>query len=237
MKKIVIVSLVLINACSSPKLVTSMPEAEMKSNVPNYFNSASNVAYSISNNAQNLHVMLRTSDQSSILKILKTGLHVYFDINGKTKKNVYILYPIGGMNKMPWPATAKGNDQSIHFDLQSLLNQPAKGAIYSYYGSTETLKEESGIKASLIATIHNELIYNLVIPFERIYDGTGWSRTNISIGIVSGNFVAPETGGAMVSGNPIGGEMYNYRQASNINQAESRLFTSIKFWLKVELHK
>jgi hypothetical protein len=57
----------------------------------------------VSNDQDNLHIKFKTADQSSIMKILKQGTHLYFDTQGKKKKNVYLDYPMAqaGAGKRP----------------------------------------------------------------------------------------------------------------------------------------
>ena len=70
-----------------------------------------------------------------------------------------------------------------------------------------------------------------------MYSGNEWSNSNISVGIVSGNFVAPPTGGGTISGQPLGGQKHQYRETADQNQVGFGLFTPIKFWFQVDLHK
>ena len=206
MKKIAFLVLVLLSGCASLKVVTSLPESESNKENFTHFNTTNNIAYQAFHDKKNLHIRLKTNERASVLKILRTGLHVYFDVNGKKKKDIYVQYPIGNTGQMAMQELGQGNSQGSQFDLKRMLNRISREAIYGYFGSEEAVYlslNESHIKTSMRSSKFNELIYDLVIPFEKIAVDS-LQLSNLSIGIVSGSFDTPSMGSGM-GGKKMGG--------------------------------
>ncbi len=77
---------ILFCANAKPKLVTCLTDTTEVTN--------SNVNYKVTHNEDNVYLNISTTDMSTLMAMLRTGVIVYFDITGKTKENVSIKYPL-----------------------------------------------------------------------------------------------------------------------------------------------
>ncbi len=245
MKRYIFISLVLLGACTSLNTVTSLSESNEDDNRYRYHDSRSKIRYQITNDDKDLHIKLNTSDKGSIMKILKTGLTFYFDVKGKKRKDVYFQYPIAQDLKMSGPDRTKKQNE---LELEKLFLRIPTECIYSSFGETEYIyfsRTEHDIIVSIKALTKDEIIYDLIIPFSRITDEGFSSLSNLSVGVVSGKFEIPSSGGSVHGSMGSGsgsrssgssrhsGSMYGERSGSidisSMNKA-------IDFWFKVDLH-
>ena len=209
MKKIMGLTLLLLTGCSTLQVATSIPEDELKDSVFNYYDKESNVMYQVSNNEKNLHIKLKTSDQSSAMKILRQGLHIYFDTNGKKKKDVFLQYPIADQDRMHRPSgNNQASGQRIKSDLAVSLEGILKEALFSNNGDTEFILLNlitSDIEPSISLSEESELNYDLIIPFHRISENGLAGLSTLSIGIVGGSMEMQGNEGGRAEGMHQGG--------------------------------
>lgn len=92
MKLISFLSLIILSGCMSLPMVNSVNEQPVGKYEYSYYNNQHQILYKVTNDDSNLHVILNTSSPASVLKIIKTGLTIYFDVSGKKKQTVFIHY-------------------------------------------------------------------------------------------------------------------------------------------------
>lgn len=209
MMKIAGLALLLITGCSTTHVITSIPEKEIEKNEFRYYDTDSNVMYQVSNDEKNLHLKFKTANPSSAMKILKQGLHVYFDANGKKKRKIFLQYPIPGnerasglSNQRPVP------DQRNSTDLSQFIKNIPKEAVFSNNGEVEYIHwaiEESEIRPFISLSANREIVYDLIIPFNRIMENMADPLSNLSIGIVSGSKETSSMGSGSNGGMRSGG--------------------------------
>jgi hypothetical protein len=101
-----------IDGCSSLEPVTSVPEDQLGSKKQMWVDYDSHIQYMVSNNANNLHLKLITTDRETVGKILRNGLYVYFDLMGKKKKDIFLQYPLeNSMGPGAGPMQNQGQNQ------------------------------------------------------------------------------------------------------------------------------
>lgn len=241
-------------------MVNSVNEQPVGKYEYSYYNNQHQILYKVTNDDSNLHVILNTSSPASVLKIIKTGLTIYFDVSGKKKQTVFIHYPFKLNTNLQKDKKEEANERSLRYFVSQI---PAE-LVYSAYGKNQTFQlnnKNSEIKDSITVVKENEIVYELCIPLNRISMNGKYPLTNLSIGIVSGQFELPNgnnnqtvssrsnvsngnSAGGMVTNAPTGGGMVN--QAANdvpnsanndYNPELANLTLPIDFWFKVNLFK
>ncbi len=264
MKFIITIFLISLTACVSLPMVSSVSEKPEGKYEYSYYNKESQVLYKVTNDDKNLHVILNTTSQASILKILKTGLTIYFDISGKKKQDVFVHYPYKlnyDLKKEDYKKDA--NTDPNKKNLNYFVSQIPAELIFSDHNATEHINLHDvniDIKDSITVLHNDEIIYELIIPLSRISKKGLFSLANLSIGVVSGKFDIPTARnvggttarpGGISSGVGASGGMPSGSNAGNMaNQpsddipsaagstGDSDLSTMgipIEFWFKVKL--
>jgi len=187
--------------CGSLSSLSSYPEASTTSaslEYP-YYDSPSKLLYRISNTDEELHVRLRTAEKTTIMKMVRAGLTVYLDVNGKKGKQVSVRYPIK-QNTQLTPGEMNpgmGGNAGVPQDLNSMLARVPSTALYQNGETTQrydVLLANSPIKASMRVINEFDVEYHLTIPLKLISPDGMAALENLSIGIVSGSFDRPSPG-------------------------------------------
>ena len=206
MKNAVIFLLVLFSGCSSLQTIESVPEPNFELGDRSHLDDKSKILYEVSNDEKNLHVMFRTTERASIIKILQTGFTVYFNTKGKKKKDISIQYPLPQdmeTFRQSMMSEMKQGGQQPQLDINKLLGMISHMSIYSYFGEEENINlysNSSDINVSVKSTQRDELMYDLIIPFTRIFKDKTVDVSNLTVGFVSGKMEMPSTGGGMSGG-------------------------------------
>ena len=92
--------------------------------------------YKISQEDNYVHLNISTHDKMSAMSILKNGLTIYYDIDGKKQKDVSIKYP----NNNTITQFQGGNLLNLanDIDLNSIIEQLPAEAEYGYNGIKRT---------------------------------------------------------------------------------------------------
>jgi len=201
MKNIFIIALVILGSCTSLNTNSSVEYTTTEASSFRYNDSNSNVLYSVSNDNENLYVSLNTSESTSIAKILRIGLFIYFDVNGKKAKDLFVQYPLAQnqkLSKEEMTNPGNSNTRNPNTQLTKLLPQISPQCTYHKQSETESfsvLDENSAIKIDIKAVTNSEITYHMTVPFNKIATGGKVDLSNLSVGIVSGKFEPPLTGG------------------------------------------
>lgn len=187
-------------------MVNSVEEQKAATAIYKNYDADSQIKYLVSNDDENLHLSFKTTHQPTIAKILRAGLTIYFDKDGKKKKDVFVKYPIGSPNDFN-QLKGKGS-QKAPSDLKSLINATSVAAEYNFFDEKKTFTTThpiSNIKLSLTTNDSKELVYDIIIPFHKIAANGKADLFNLSIGIVTGSFDLPSNRPQMTQGNGAGG--------------------------------
>ncbi|NVN95640.1 MAG: hypothetical protein HXX18_10205 [Bacteroidetes bacterium] len=259
MRRLIFFSLIFFCGCSSLELFTSLPENAVTKNDYRFYDANSKIRYQITNEEKNLIIRLNTVEIPTIMKILRSGLTFYFDVNGKKQTKVYFQYPIahnGQMSVAPErPEFLKG--QRPEMDIKGMLVKASKIGVFVSNDKTEeisVLSPNSEIRVNVEALNNSEITYELSIPFTKISANGTPALSNLSIGIVSEKLeMHTKTGskhegmqeggspGGMQGGTPPngrgrqGGMQDSDRPDDEPNMAS--MSTSVEFWFKVDLAK
>lgn len=200
MKRSFFIAFIFLGGCaSSLNKVESTRETNNITNEYNYSDPESEIRYQITNDHKNLHIKLNTADFTTITKILKTGLKICFDVQGKKNEQVYFQYPLARDQQFTEHDRSKqGNGQASRFDLSKIVSQIPNEAIFNRNGEIERillLSKDSDIKASIRTINNNEIIYDVYIPISRISKDGIASLSKLSVGINSGKMDTPSREG------------------------------------------
>ncbi|MGB1004079.1 MAG: hypothetical protein ACPGVC_07620, partial [Salibacteraceae bacterium] len=175
-------------------VVNSLEEINPTHSIYKYYDSDSQIKYLVANTETELHLSLKTNHKPTIAKILRAGLTIYFDKNGKKGKSVFVNYPIGTPEGYTTLKPNSGQRNQPPEDLHSLINSTSVGAEYSYNKVNTPFiisKPESEIQLALSTNEAQELVYDIVIPFTKISPNGKQDLQQLSIGIVTGKFDMP----------------------------------------------
>lgn len=188
MKKYASLLLLILTGCSSLQLTSSIPEEELKQNQFSQYDPDSNIQYMVSNDQKNIHIKFKTADQSSIMKIMKQGTHIYFDTEGKKKKKIYLEYPLAQAGSDKRPNQNQNMGERTRPDMNKMIETLPKEAIFTKHDESELIQFsliETDIKPSLRLSGESEITYELIIPFHRLAEGGLASIEKLSVGIVT----------------------------------------------------
>ncbi len=161
---------VVLTACtSSLNVVQSLDENESIEKKFNYYDWGSTTGYWVANDSNTLHLRLEFSTKSNIAKVLHTGLTIYFDENGKKKKNVYINYPLRNTPQDFQKGKPKEMGEKGKPDQNLIISQIPSKAFFVANEVPESFDaiNDSLIKINLSMTEVGNLIYDLVIPLKK----------------------------------------------------------------------
>lgn len=238
-------------ACSSMNIVNSLEEKKGSDFPFRYYDSESQIAYAITNDDVNLHLRLRIKDEANMVKILKSGLTIYFDVMGKKKTDVFVKYPIAHTGEAP--KTERNEKQkgleNKRKKLETMISVTPVLATYQSFEDVQqfsVINADSEFKCGLRLNENEELIYDLVIPMHKISENGRIGLSNLSIGVESGILEIRERpnngGGSSNGGGPPsggrgggGGGGPSGDRGANGGEDRSDQGKKIAFWFKVLL--
>jgi hypothetical protein len=171
-----------------------------------FSNESYTLQYSVTNDDTNLYVCVLTSSETTLLRVLRAGMTLYFDPKGEKNKDFSIAFPI---RKQPDPSSyGNRNGNPITYTdskerKENLLQQS------DYYNTTGFLNIENGQFAvsdikngiRLAMKLNNDdsvLVYEVAVPLKNILPAGLTPKAaakNFSVAIVL-NAPASQGGGA-----------------------------------------
>lgn len=204
MNRLCFLTFILLCSCASLNKVESTQETSSNSNEYTYSDTDSKIRYNITNDKKDLHIKLNTSEFTTIMKIMRTGLIINFDLNGKKSEKTYFQYPLPQSNRFAGRDIAKqGNGQGSRFDLHKLFAQISDEAIFNRNGEVEQLNilsANSDVKVYLKAISNEEMTYDLYIPLNKISKDGIASLSKLSVGITTGKVEDASSSGSRGEG-------------------------------------
>jgi hypothetical protein len=177
-----------------------------------FTNSAYTMQYNVTNDDQNIYVAVSSFDDITQLRILRSGMTIYFDPKGKKNKDISLHFPI---QKAPDPNgnRSRGDGSTTYYqnqnNTQSRDTRKEELLLQSdYYNTTGFTGIENGQFSAgdqkgpihIGIKLNNQdslLVYEVVIPVKNIL-GADWaakaSKKNFSVGVVL-DAVAGASGG------------------------------------------
>lgn len=149
---------------------------------PNY-DAKAKVAYATSNDKYNLYITMETGDEQTQMKILKQGMSVLIDTQGKKDGQLKINFPLENDNEpldmlIPAGSHSQGSPSYANKKWEKNISRIAKEA--NQYtldgfngcsgGYVVTQTTGCGIKVIMKIDEYKELVWEAVIPFKAIYN-------------------------------------------------------------------
>jgi hypothetical protein len=166
---------------------------EWPSPYPNY-DSKAMIAYATSNDKDNLYITIESGDEYTQMKILKAGLTVWIDTDGKKGQYLAIHYPLQDEND-PYETAKKDKDgsspsrssqprgaefnQKIKRALSDATQLSLEGFSACSGGFAVAQNNDCGIKVSVGVDEYKELIWEASIPFKAIYNKTHITKSDM----------------------------------------------------------
>ena len=170
-----------------------------------FSNSSYTMQYNVTNDDQNIYVCVSSADDNTQLRILRSGMTIYFDPKGEKNKNISLHFPI---QKQPDPGSYRnrgGNGNTTYYNNQNgngTQNRDTRKEELllqsDYYNTAGFLDIENGqfSVADQKAPIHiamklnngdSLLVYEVAVPLKNIL-GADWqaraAKKNFSVGVV-----------------------------------------------------
>jgi hypothetical protein len=168
------------------------------------------VNYGVSNDDKNLYLKASFNDAMSFRKILRGGLYVYFDPEGKKKKHYKLKIErpknqkSGSMSKQESRQMTPGSYKN---NLPLLISNTLTQVTWSKNGEKQIFNrrlEKETVFVDLLAENGNDLVLKIKIPLKDI--GLEDGQNIFSVGIESGNISTGATGGGRPGGGMRGGK-------------------------------
>jgi hypothetical protein len=171
---------------------------------------AENLSYSISNDQQNLYVLLTTASPQEQQKIIQGGMSVWVNTKGDKSNGdaVGIGYPLNDQNDRDRQLMEEAQPQRYKNKKPVTLEDKRTYGLYGFgkdtgirhytYGDSNSV----GVVLKLDYNNHGEMIYEASVPLQSLYPdhapGTPYSTHELAVGI----FIEPLPSGTRV---PAGG--------------------------------
>jgi len=185
-----------------------------------FYDSKSRIAYSVSNDTDNLYIVLKTNDDITATKILNAGLTIALDIKGGKDETTEINYPLEKQNLQSSKIKPGERPDKNSFRKEAIKesSEIVLGGFKNCNGSFKVLTDNScGIIVRVGINEYNDLIWEARIPISSFYkqklDSTD-RETTYSLGIFLNALPKPQMpmggapsnmeGGGMPGGGPGG---------------------------------
>jgi hypothetical protein len=178
---------------------------------PNY-DAKAMVAYATCNDQQNLYITMETGDEMTQMKILKQGMTILIDTNGRKDPQYKISFPLPndndpldlakddiGLQKDTKTHSSRHWDKKISKSATEANQYSLDGFSNCNGGYLVSQTSSCGIKIKLGIDEYKELIVEIMIPFKAIYNKDVITAADaghpISVGFAVKGFKAPSTKG------------------------------------------
>ena len=155
-------------------------------NIPRFFDAQSNVQYEFRNDAQNLYLIIRTTDRAAQMQMLRGGFSLRLKVKTKIPTRCSITFPAQRMGIPPQQFNNKGDESQLLVEKTA----PKPGVLpkdsvvldgfkYSNGAISSENKDENKICFARNKETREQLIYELRVPLCEIY-GKDFGLDNIA---------------------------------------------------------
>jgi len=170
-----------------------------------FSNSRYTFQYNVTNDDKNLYICVSSRETATQLRILRSGMTIWFDPKGEKNKTVGLYFPL---RREPEPERYRSSGSDVNTREAELLLQS------NYYNTTGFPGIENGqfgvtdTKGPVqLAIKHDDqdtvLVYELMIPIQNVL-GPNWkakaAKKNFSVGIVLNSTPGMRAGGGRPGG-------------------------------------
>jgi hypothetical protein len=154
--------------------------------IPRFFDSESNVQYEFRNDAQNLYMILRTTDRATQIQLLRAGFSIHLKVKSNPPSKCGITFMPPKMHGMPPMGMNQDGNQDKLVDKFSskpefIVKDSAvlDGFLFTNGIITSENKDTKGICFAKSKTSRDQVIFELQVPLREIF-GTDFTVENIS---------------------------------------------------------
>lgn len=190
------------------------PDEDLQLAMPDYVSAKKGkVLYYLSNDEVNIYVDMKILETLEENRILKMGLTVWIDMDGKTRKVMGIRYPIGSQFSRPRGQNSFANAGTSATPL-SLANSIELIGFKDVESTRFPSNNPGDIRGAVKYDQEGELIYRLVIPLSRLplrnnTEGKGLMPFALGIEYGAPPTFAGQRGGGGMQGSSGGGSPMN----------------------------
>jgi hypothetical protein len=154
-----------------------------------FSNSEHTFQYSVTNDNRNVYICIQTSNEATVLRMLRSGITVYFDPKGEKNKSISLEFPV---RKAPENVNNNGNpitETSVKNTEDELLLQSnffnTTGFVNFENGQYNVDDKTSEIKVAIKLHQDSSFVYEAVVPVRDIpgVDPAAKKSKNFSVGI------------------------------------------------------
>jgi hypothetical protein len=242
-KPLLLLALLIMGCSTGMELVESVAEGQFsKSTV--FHNDEKNVMnWLVTHDDQSLYVRLNSAKRTTQMKILRAGLHLYFDPAGGKSEAIYLNFPVFQERQLmdraggsPRPGRQGARGERPRFNINRTIERTQPEAIFVKNDKQEVfnyLEEDSAIRIEMKADTSGVFHFMAAIPLNKIFTDRKEQVSKLSMGIVSGAFEIPvRTGGGMP---PEGGAFPggNQRRAE-MQKRMAEMAEPVKIWAQIK---
>jgi hypothetical protein len=262
---IVIIPLYLLVSCSSSKApVISEHEVNLQPtfseiaidgrsddwrNAPHDFSEGSTVEFSVANNASHLFILLKVPSIQEQRKILEGGMDVWISADGRKDKKTGITYPVKGELSDQDPSITGTGQLTVkerHLQMAAQVISMQRFGFIPVFNSVQSIRQNTGFKASIGWDENDVMIYELTIPFNAFTEDIRNKELKVGFNIhgidrtknsqqAQNNAFTEGHGSSMGGGRRGGGNFGNRRDpgqkaANNRYNQHEKMYAPETFW-------
>jgi hypothetical protein len=245
-KPALLLALLFLGCSAGIKLVESFSEAEFSESTIFHFDEKSELNWLVSHDDQQLYVRLNTAKRTTQMKILRAGLHLYFDENGEKKESTYLNFPVFQERRImdsdeagarSRPGRPGGRGERPKFDINKTIERTQPEAVFVKNDVKETfnyLEKDSDILIIMSGDTADVFHLMSAIPLNKIFPEGKKQSSKLSVGIVSGAFEIPVRPGGGMPGQGRNAPGGNQRMAE-MQKRMAEMAEAVKIWAQIKL--
>ena len=175
------------------------------------------IIYAIDNDAQNLYLALKITNQGEQIKMMSMGMKLFIDLKGKHKEDLGVEFPVkrsdGFSNPgagLPPPSQGQGEEQRVKPDMKIMRMRFVANIIsMNLFGFSDedqlnqNLETEGSVMIAYDWDTMNVMHIEYLLPLKMLDDKTSLDQKTVSIGWKVKGLELPSGSGG-VSGRPAG---------------------------------
>lgn len=175
------------------------------------------IIYAIDNDAQNLYLALKITNQGEQIKMMSMGMKLFIDLKGKHKEDLGVEFPVkrsdGFSNPgagLPPPSQGQGDEQRVKPDMKIMRMRFVANIIsMNLFGFSDedqlnqNLETEGSVMIAYDWDTMNVMHIEYLLPLKMLDDKTSLDQKTVSIGWKVKGLELPSGSGG-VSGRPAG---------------------------------
>jgi len=188
--------------------------------------------YKAFQNDTSLGILISTTSQNTMMTMLHQGVTVYFDCQGKKKKEVFISYPLAQNQDNNAQKPKRSEIQELPPIAKILKNLPENGKYKNFDLEQEfhTLLNDLGIEITFNHSNNTGITYSLQVPKDKVNSHPRKNLSKLAIGVVLGKPMRerpdsqkpPQDNSSGPGGNQLGNQRGGQGRGGSLGERGSR---------------